>query len=181
MPKPVCQPYTGAVNPNNLTLGGVYTIAVPMTAGTTYTFAHGYTLDEVDLVAFADNGLELQSALIPNAVNPQTEFDITPAVDCIAGVKIRVFGKLPLTITSADITLGGQYVINSDMTAGTSYTFTHGFSVADANFLAFDAQGLEIPACNIVADPANLLTKFIITPSHNYLAGQVRVRVFGNT
>lgn len=182
MPHPVCMPFSGSINPNNLTLGGNYVITDALTAGVSYNYVHGFVLDEVQCLVFDSEGLSIPAIkCVKDPANGQTNFIITPDIDYPASeLTVKIMGRLPLSITNADITLGGIYHIMDALTAGVSYTYTHGFTVSNANFLPFDSEGLSIPAIKIVADPAALTTKFIITPSTDYAASEIYVRVLGN-
>lgn len=75
--------------------GGIYSIPVPLTMGTAYTFTHTFTLTNATFEAFTvARGQELVGILKANAVNLTTQFDITPAQDYAANeLQIRCIGN----------------------------------------------------------------------------------------
>lgn len=74
---------------------GYHTISVPLTAGTTYTFAHGYVMTNVTCEAFTSiAGVEFVGVLIPSIANPSTHYTIIPSQDYNASeLTIRVIGQ----------------------------------------------------------------------------------------
>jgi len=183
MPHPICYPTTGGTfDPDTLLRKGEYLIAVPITAGTPLTFTHGLTLDNVRLLAFDSDGLSIPDVnVVVDPANPQTKGIITSTINHLANeVTIVVFGILPAATPLTDLAITNVVHIVGAMTAGTAYTVANGITASNTRFLPFTSTGLSIPALNVVADPAQPTTHFIVTPAVNYLAGEVYVLVIGN-